>query len=495
MALNGNLENMENKTKNKIIIIGAGLGGIATALRLSFAGYKVTLIEKNSVLGGKISPLDHKGYKFDRGPSLITLPQHFIELYEDVGENIEDHIKLVNLNPTCKYFFDSGKIFNYFSTISGMRKELSKIEEDFESFCDFLNIGSKVYELSDKTFLNYPMGKFPSNVQLKDLISFPYIKSLKSYKKLTQSIFKSDEMRQIFERYTTYVGSSPKKTPGMFFIIPFIEFAFGSWYIEGGIYSLIKSLEKLLIKNNVEILKNTEINKIKVSNYEVSGVETDKEFIEGNVIVNNTDVSNLKEFTSSKNKNDENIDYYSLSGFIMLLGIKKELNSEHHNILFSKNYNNEFNDLFVKKIFPDDPTIYLCNPSVSDRQVAPKGCSSLFIMANSPATLESWSKKNIDEAKKKIYKKLSYYGFHVDVNDIEIEEVQTPNYFMDQHNSFGGSLYGKNSHGYFNSFFRHPNKDKIKGLYNVGGTSHPGGGTPTVLKSSKITSDLIKNDY
>ena len=493
MELNGNLGNMENKPQNKIIVIGAGLGGISTALRLSFSGYKVKLIEKNSVLGGKISPLDQNGYKFDRGPSLITLPEHFIELYDDIGENIDDNINLVNLNPTCKYFFDNGKIFNYFSTISGMKKELNKINESFDSFCDFLNIGSKVYELSDKTFLNYPMGKFPSNVQLKDLISFPYIKSLKSYKKLTKSIFKSAEMRQIFERYTTYVGSSPEKTPGMFFIIPFIEFAFGSWYIKGGIYSLIKSLEKLLNKSNVEILKNTEIKKIKVLNNEVCGVETDKEFIEGNVVINNSDVSNLNQFTNKKN--NENIDDYSLSGLIMLLGIKKKLHSEHHNILFSNNYNNEFKDLFVKKIFPNDPTVYLCNPVVTDKEVAPSGCSSLFIMANSTATLEGWSKKDIEEAKKKKFNKLSYYGFQFDSKDIEIEEVQTPNYFMGQHNSFGGSLYGKSSHGYINSFFRHPNKDKIKGLYNVGGTSHPGGGTPTVLKSSKITSDLIKNDY
>ena len=129
------------------------------------------------------------------------------------------------------------------------------------------------------------------------------------------------------------------------------------------------------------------------------GVETDKEFIEGDIIINNSDVSNLNQFTNKNN--EENIDDYSLSGLIMLLGIKKKLHSEHHNILFSNNYNKEFKDLFVKKIFPDDPTVYLCNPVVTDKEVAPSGCSSLFIMANSPATLEGWSKKDIGEAKKK----------------------------------------------------------------------------------------------
>jgi len=493
VELNGSLENMEDKSKNKVIIIGAGLGGISTSLRLAKLGFKVTLIEKNSNLGGKIYPYEEKGFKFDRGPSLITLPQHFYELYSDINEKLDEHIELINLNPTCKYLFDSGKEFNYYSTISGMKTELNKINEDFENFCNFLNIGSKVYELSKKTFLNYPMGKFPRNVKLSDLISFPYFKSLINYKKLTKNTFKSDEMRMIFERYTTYVGSSPKKTPGMFFIIPFIEYAFGSWYIKGGIYKLIESLEKLLEKNNVEVLKNTEIKKIRVSNNKVEGVETENASINGNIIINNSDVSNLRSYMNQKN--NEKINDYSLSGFIILLGLKKKIDSNHHNILFSSNYSEEFDDLFRKKIFPNDPTVYLCNPSVSDNTVAPENCSSLFIMANSPATNDKWSDEEIEKSSEKILKKLSFYGYDIKENDIQVKKIQSPNYFMQQHNSFGGSLYGKSSHGYKNSFFRRPNKDKIKGLYNVGGTSHPGGGTPTVLKSSKITTNLINNDY
>ena len=166
---------MANKSKNKVVVIGAGLGGIATALRLSRLGYKVSLIEKNSELGGKIYPYEEKGYKFDRGPSLITLPEHFYELFTDIDENLDEHIDLINLNPTCKYLFSNGKKFNYYSTISGMKKELNKIDESFENFCNFLNVGSKVYELSNKTFLNHPMGKFPSNTKLSELFSFPYL--------------------------------------------------------------------------------------------------------------------------------------------------------------------------------------------------------------------------------------------------------------------------------------------------------------------------------
>ena len=493
MESNGNLENMANKSKNRVVVIGAGLGGISTSLRLSKLGYKVSLIEKNSKLGGKIYPYEEKGYKFDRGPSLITLPEHFYELFSDINENLDDHIDLINLNPTCRYLFGNGKKFNYYSTISGMKTELNKINENFENFCNFLNIGSKVYELSKKTFLNHPMGKFPSNTKLSELFSFPYLKSLSSYKKLTRSTFKSEEMRHIFERYTTYVGSSPTKTPGMFFIIPYIEYAFGSWYIKGGIYNLIKSLENLLEKNNVEVLKDTEIKKIRFSGKNVIGVDTENESIKADIVVNNSDVSNLNSLTGLVHKNK--ISDYSLSGFILLLGIKKKIKSGHHNILFSNNYNKEFDDLFVKRTFPEDPTIYLCNPVVTDNSVAPENYSSLFIMANSPATQNTWSQSEVEIATAKIFKKLSHYGYEITSKDIEVKKIQSPNYFMKEHNSFGGSLYGKSSHGYINSFFRHPNKGAIKGLYNVGGTTHPGGGTPTVLKSSKITTNLINNDF
>ncbi len=491
--MNGKIENMVNKSNNNVVVIGSGLGGISSALRLSKIGYKVSIIEKNESLGGKISSFKSKGYKFDQGPSLITLPKHFEELFNDIDENINEHIDLIKLNPMCRYFFDDGSKIDYFSSLDLMKREFDKIGEDFKNFYNFLSIGSKIYELSEKTFLNFPMGKFPSNIKFKELIRFPYLSSIKSYQSLVNKTFSSKKIKQILERYPTYVGSSPSNAPGMLFIIPYIEYAFGSWYIKGGIYKLIESLEKLLIKNNVEIIKNCTVQNIQTSNNEVFGVETSKGPIPAKIIINNTDVSNLDKLQNKKSNQD--INNYSLSGFVIMLGLKKKINLEHHNIIFSSNYKREFDDLFKRKKFPDDPTIYVCNSTASDGSVAPKNCSNLFIMANSPATNRSWTDDDIESARKKVFKNLQKIGIHIEKSTIEVEKIQTPNYFMSQHNSYGGSLYGKNSHGIKNSFFRHPNKEKIKGLYNVGGTSHPGGGTPTVIKSSKITTNMIKNDY
>jgi len=493
VELNGKTENMADKSNKNVVVIGAGLGGISTALRLSKIGYKVSIIEKNESLGGKITSFNSKGYKFDQGPSLITLPKHFEELFNDIDENINEHIELIKLNPMCRYFFDDGSRIDYFSSLDLMKKEFDRVGEDFENFYNFLSIGSRIYELSEKTFLNFPMGKFPSNIKFSDLLKFPYLSSAISYQSLVNKTFSTKKIKQIFERYPTYIGSSPSNTPGMFFIIPYIEYAFGSWYIKGGIYKLIESLEKLLIKNNVEILKNCTVEKIQTSNNEINGLETSKGHMPAKIIINNTDVSNLDKFKSKSDKQD--INNYSLSGFVIMLGLKKKINLEHHNIIFSSNYKKEFDDLFKRKKFPDDPTIYVCNSTATDKSVAPKNCSNLFIMANSPATHNTWTDHEIESARKKIFKNLQKIDINIEKSTIEVEKIQTPNYFMNQHNSYGGSLYGKNSHGIKNSFFRHPNKEKIKGLYNVGGTSHPGGGTPTVIKSSKITTNIIKNDY
>ena len=220
MELNGKIENMANRSNKKVVIIGAGLGGISTALRLSKIGYKVSILEKNESLGGKITSFKSKGYKFDQGPSLITLPKHFEELFDDIDENINDHLELIKLNPMCRYFFEDGSKIDYFSSLDLMKKELDKIGEDFENFYNFLSIGSKIYELSEKTFLNFPVGKFPSNIKLNNLIKFPYLKSIRSYQSLVDKTFSTKKFKQIFERYPTYVGSSPSTTPGMFFIIP-----------------------------------------------------------------------------------------------------------------------------------------------------------------------------------------------------------------------------------------------------------------------------------
>ena len=135
--MNGKIESMANKSNKKVVIIGAGLGGICTALRLSKIGYKVTIIEKNESLGGKITSFNSKGYKFDQGPSLITLPDYFDELFKDIDENINDHIDLIKLNPMCRYFFDDGNKVDYFSSLDLMRKELDKAGEDFQNFCNF----------------------------------------------------------------------------------------------------------------------------------------------------------------------------------------------------------------------------------------------------------------------------------------------------------------------------------------------------------------------
>ena len=490
---------MKDRSKLKVTVIGGGLGGIATSLRLSKLGFNVTLMEKNSNLGGKLSTFNKNGYQFDMGPSLITLPQYFRELYSDLGEDIDNHLKLERLDPMCRYKFQEGQKFDYFSSMGKLREEFKLVNENFENFENFLNIGSKIYNISDKTFLNNPVLSRNNSLRPKDLLGFPFTKTISSYDKLINNLFNSEMLKRIFNRYPTYIGSSPYNSPAMFLIIPYIEYAFGSWYVKGGLYQIIQSLKKLMEKNNVKLLDNCTVEKINTTiqdgKKQIHSVLTSQGIFDSDIVINNGDSGNTNQLLGKPNL--EKVDDYSMSGYVLMLGVKKKFNSlEHHNILFSKDYKKEFNNLFKERCFPEEPTVYICNSSKTDPTAAPDGCSNLFIMANAPASNLDWTKFDTEKARASVIETLNVHNIHLKDNEIEVEKCLTPNYFKNQHLSIGGSLYGKNSHGLKNSFFRNKNKDpKIKGLFHVGGTSHPGGGTPTVIRSSKITANLINNEY
>lgn len=486
---------MSNNQKKKVIIIGSGLGGIATALRLSYAGHEVTICEKNSILGGKIGIHEEKGFIFDLGPSLITLPQFFKELFHDIGLNIHEYLTLKKLDPICNYKFPDGTNFEYSSSLSKMTDEIEKkCLDNPDKFFKFIDLGSKIFSISEKTFLNYPLSKFPK-ISFGELLTIPLIKSLKFYNKVIDHYFKDPKLRQIYYRYPTYVGSSPFSTPGIFSIIPYLEFAFGGWYIKGGIYNLVSKLEKIMLERKITIMKKTEIIKIIHKNKKIVGVKTKEKNIFAEIVVFNGDVNQTKNLLDNTEKNETKD--LSLSGFVILAGLNNQNHElSHHNILFSENYNYEFHQLFKEKVFPDEPTIYISAPHVSDNSVAPKNCSNLFIMANAPAGLIEWNDKEIEIAKSKIYNQLEKHKIIINKNNLIVEKILSPKYFEINHNSLGGSLYGINSHGYKNALIKPRNKsDQFSGLYFVGGTVHPGGGTPTVLKSAKITSELIKNDH
>ena len=487
------------KNKKEIHIVGAGLGGIATSIYLAKSGWKVTIIEKNNSLGGKLNRYKKKGFIFDTGPSLITLPNIFEDLFNVAGKSFYKDLKPIKINPLFQYRFPSGKIMDYSTNIDELSKEIQKLTGDKEEIVrlyKFFEHGAKIFKFSNETFLSKNPYTIPKFSELIKLISAPKRFTISKYSKMTSNFFRSKELQQLFNRYPTYVGSSPYESVAMLAIIPYIEIAMGGWYVPGGLYKIIENLEKIATDLGVKIIKNTEISNVVTHNKKIKYLETKKNKIYNcEKVVFNCDPLIVKNMMMSHV--DTNLkNYLSMSGFIMLVAINKKItNIHHHTVCFSDDYIKEFKQIMEEGKFPDDPTVYINIPSITDKNISPKGCETLFIMANAPASRKIWDNKTIIDAKNKILNRISKSKIENFMQDVEFIEYITPNTLEEKYNAPYGSIYGQISHGWEKTFLRPNMKDKnVEGVYYVGGGTHPGGGTPIVIKSAKIVSDMINSN-
>jgi phytoene desaturase len=482
------------KNGKSVVIIGAGLGGLSAACRLAKLGFKVTVLEKNETVGGKVNFVESAGYKFDTGASLFTMRHIFDELFEFCGSNLADYLTLQKLEPICRYFWKDETKFDASEDLLKTEEEIAKIEpQDVESFKKYLADSREKYEISERTFLAKSLNDLPSLIRPKNLPDLLKISSLKTLAKHNKSYFKSPKLQQLFNRFATYNGSSPYKTPATFALIPYVEFGLGAWYVNGGIYKIPKALEKIAIELGVEFRLNSEVQKVNIVDGKASGVLLkSNEMIDSDFVISNADAIETYRNLLPKPKYQKREP--SCSGFVLLLGVKKRFQMlAHHNIFFSEDYKAEFDAIFEQKIPAKDPTIYICATSQTDETQAPKNCENLFILINAPYT-----NANIDwktEAKTyrdQIVRKLEKLGLQDLEASIEFEQIITPEDFETKYRANKGSIYGMSSNGVFSAFMRVPNRaTDVKNLYFVGGVTHPGGGMPLVLLSGKMAAEMI----
>jgi len=486
------------KTKRKhAVIIGGGLGGLGLALRLARRNMDVTICEKNSSVGGKMNIHVSDGFRFDTGPSLITLLDVFRETFQDAGELMENFITPVRIKPLAHYVFPDGTSFDYTSSIPEWNETIKRIgSHKHDHFYNFMQLGARIYMLSKNTFFSQSPYQFPPSLNLKALRYFPLKNAWGKYSKTVSLYFQSQYLQQMFNRYPTYVGSSPFHTPATLIIIPYIEYAYGGWFIKGGLYQIIENLKTLCEKNGVQIKCNTNVREILHKNLSVSGIRTENgSEISADIVIMNGDASMTPILLGDSSKRNIPPNRRSLSGIVFLIGVSKTLpDLPHHSIYFSASYEKEFSDLFTERKFPEDPTVYVNAASRTDRSLVQGEGETLFIMANAPANdNDSWDKEMIESVWNSVYNRLLNGGFPDIRKDIKHISVWTPKNFAERYCMPGGAIYGQYSHGWRATFLRPPNKDrKYKHLYYVGGSTHPGGGTPMVLLSAKITADLIK---
>ena len=487
--------------QKKAVIIGSGVAGMASAIRLAVQGFDVTVYEKNEYPGGKLSAFKTDGYHFDAGPSLFTQPQNIEELFALANEPIEDYLSYHKIDIACKYFFENGKEINAYSNQDLFASEMQeKTGEPKENIINYLGRSEKLYNNLANIFLNYSLHKKstwlnPRSFKAFSSVKFPYIfKSLSQY----NTSFKAKETQQIFNRFATYNGSNPYKAPAMLSLIPHLEQTEGAYYPHGGMINITNALYKLALKKGVQFYFNAPVEKIICPDNAAAGVVVNNENIMADVVVSNSDVYfTYKHLLSNPIRANKILKQErSSSALAFYWGINTSFSQlELHNILFSENYAAEFDHIFNSKKLYSDPTIYINVTSKIEKEQAPAGCENWFVMINVPAT----NSYNVEEvkvaARKNILEKLNRI-LKKDVSKLIVTETFLhPQSIEANTGSYLGSLYGTSSNSKTAAFLRHPNFTKrIKNLYCCGGSVHPGGGIPLCLKSAKIVSDLVKHD-
>ncbi|MBK7870331.1 MAG: NAD(P)/FAD-dependent oxidoreductase [Saprospiraceae bacterium] len=482
----------------KIGIIGAGIAGLASAVRMACRGYEVEVFEANPHPGGKLSEIEVNGYRFDAGPSLFTMPQYVDELFMLAGLEPKLHFQYERLPIICEYFWEDGTRLTAFANQEAFAKEIrEKLNIVPASLQKTLVDSQRKYELTGRTFLEKSLHRldtwFTKDVA-KAILQIPTLDLFTSMNKVNERYLQDPKLVQLFNRYATYNGSNPYKAPGLLSIIPHFEYGFGAFYPKNGMYNITKSIYSLAKQLGVKFYFNTKVEEIIIKNKQAVGLKVNNESRFYDRIISNMDIFHAYKKLLTKEKQPTRIlnQQKSTSALIFYWGIKKQFPDLNlHNIFFSNHYKSEFEYLEAGKIY-HDPTVYVNITSKYTPEDAPAGCENWFTMINVPYNSGQHWDSLIAEAHKNIIAKLNRI-LKVELEDfIECEEILDPRTIESKTASHLGALYGTSSNSRMAAFMRHPNfSRRIKNLYFCGGSVHPGGGIPLALLSAKIIDDII----
>lgn len=484
--------------QKQVVIIGAGVAGLAAAVRLGAAGYKVTVVEANEYVGGKLTTQQLGRYRFDMGPSVFTLP-NLIEELTKISKQNDIKFEYLSLDKICNYFFEDGTEFIGYANKEKFVNEVSeKLGETKESVYKQLKYSATAYDMVGELFMEQSVHKLSNFLNLKTakaLLNIRKFQLNKTMNEANSARFKNPKTVQLFNRFAVYNGSDPYQAPALINIIAHLEHNIGAFAPKYGMHSITKHLYDLSLRLGVEYKLNTRVEKVKTENDVTAGVITSSGELKADIVVSDADIKLLYTKLLDKKYYPEKIlsQEKSLSALIFYWGIKKEFKElSLHNSLFSKDSEAEFKSLFGDRKPYHDPTIYINITSKVTPTDAPEGCENWFVMVNVPHNASEQPINYVQEMRKNIIEKINRM-LKTDIEQyIEVEDVLEPYIIQQRTGSVGGSLYGNSSNNKYAAFLRHANNSsRIKNLYFCGGSVHPGGGIPLGLLSAKIVSEMI----
>lgn len=477
------------KKQKNVIVIGSGLGGISAAISLAQAGYAVTVHEKNARIGGKLNVLKERGYTFDLGPSILTLPHLFGRLFEGSGRKLEDYIPIRPLRPHWRNFFEDGKVIDLYPEPERMAEEARKAGEDPANVQRFLKYSADLYDLVNTGYFEQGLDTSSEFAKFYGLWKFPKFDLFRTMHSGAKRYLKTRYLQDIFDYFIKYVGSSAYHSPAFMNCLPTIQFRYDLWYVDGGLYNIAVGLKRLMDEIGVVVRLNSEVTEVRKEGDRVTGIVTrDGVFHPAGIVVSNMEV--IPAYERLLREDAEllrSLEMYepACSGLVLELGLDCQYPQlAHHNFFYSDHQREHFHTVFRKRELPPDPTIYLVAASRTDPTVAPAGCDCLKILPHIPYINDAQplTREDYLAFKERVVDKLERMGLKDLRKHTVFEHCWTPLDIREQYYSNKGSIYGVVSDRFKNLAFKAPKQStKYPNLFFVGGSVNPGGGMPMVV--------------
>ena len=488
----------------RIVVIGGGLGGLSAAISLATEGHAVVVLEKNATPGGKLNVAEQSGFRFDLGPSILTMPHVFAALFERAGRRMSNYIELTALSTHWRNWFEDGLVFDLCAEAAEQEQELAtKLGPDAaRGYAEFLEYSHALCKATEAGYFKHGLESLSDITRFYGVGGLSRFDALRSVDQGVRRFVKEPHLVDVLNYFTKYVGSSPYAAPAVLNLLPSVQVGYGLWYVNGGMHALARALERLLVEIGGTIEYGSEVaSVVRAARDDLSGVRLRSGAeIPADIVVSNMEVAPFYRLLDADPNHAERYRRFapSCSGFVMHLGISRTYPElAHHNVFYAKDARRHFSSIYERRELSEDPTIYLVAPCKTDATLAPEGCEIIKVLPHIPHLEDDrvFTAGEFAAFRERVIAKLERMGLPGLGRHIVVERTLTPYDIEALYYSNRGSIYGVVSDRFKNLGFKAPQRsEKYRNLYFVGGSVNPGAGMPMVVLSGQLVRDKIEAD-